>query len=219
MRKLKNYTEGEALEIIAEVTKKLAPNFTFGYYDIDDLIQEGQILALKIIDNGTYDESRPLKNFLYVYLRSRYINLRRDKYFRHTPPCKACPLNDPKLLCSTNGCSGFADKMECDKYNMWVTLNNAKRNLVDPIDIDNVDDDVESGMRENGYLLEGQEGNEIAAYIDNYLPMDMRTDYLKMISNYGVKHTHKVKISSDRVKEIQAAVSGILVSYYDQETW
>lgn len=218
MRKLKNYTETETLDIIQEVCKKLAPNFTFGYYDVDDIIQEGQILALKAIDSGAYDENRPLRNFLFVYLKNRFINLKRDKYYRATPPCKSCPLYDPQFKCSLNGCSGFADMMECDKYNVWVTLNNSKRNLIDSIDIDNVNDDNESNMRENGYLLENEETNEIKEYIDTYLPIEMRADYLKILSNYGVKHSHKVKINNERVKEVQVMVSGILVQYYESKT-
>jgi hypothetical protein len=218
MIKLKNYSDNEALAIIDEVVGKIAKNFTFGYFDEDDIAQEGRILALNAINSGAYDESRPLKNFLFVFLRNRFINLKRDKYYRATPPCNACPFFDKNLKCSLNACTAFEDKMECDKFNVWTTLNASKRNLIDPIDIDSVDMEGEKSMLELVYTEETQEKNEMGTYIDERLPLDMRADYLKLLSNYGVRHSHKVKIATARVREIQTVVSGIMEDFYANRT-
>jgi hypothetical protein len=218
MKKLKNYSEAEILKTIDDVVKTISPNYTFGYYDVDDISQEARILAVNAIDNGKYDETRPLRNFLCVFLKNRLLNLRRDKYFRHTPPCYGCPFYDPKLTCTTNMCKEFDDKMECERYNLWSTLNNSKKNLVDPIDIDGVDMERENTMVSNGYYLEEHTKGEMEIYIDRFLPISMRADYLKILSNYGVKYSQQVKLPKDRVKEIQITVSGILENYYANKT-
>lgn len=219
MKSLKNYSNDEVLAIIDDVVKTLAPNFAFGYYDADDIAQEGRMWALKAIDEGKYDESRPLRNFLCVFLKNRMINIKRDKYFRHTPPCYQCPLYDPKMTCTTNQCKGFEDKMECERYNLWTNLNTSKKNLVDPIDIDGVDMERENTMVGKSYYVEQQTRTEMEEYIDRYLPISMRADYLKLLSNQGVKQSQQIKIPKERVKEIQVTVSGILDSYYVTKTW
>lgn len=218
MKQLNNYSESEVLKIIDDVVGIIAPNFAFGYFDVDDIAQEARILAMDIINEGKYDEKRPLRNFLFVYLKSRLINLRRDKYFRHTLPCTTCPLYDPKCLKSTNACAGFADKMECERYNLWYSLNSAKKNLIDPIDIDSVNSDNESEMIEQGYLLEGQVSSELAEYIDTKLPLSFRADYLKMLSNYGVRFSQRTKLNTKRIKEIQGVVKNIVEEFNASRT-
>ncbi len=219
MKSLKNYSSDEVLAIIDDVVKMLSPNFAFGYYDADEMAQEGRMMALKAIDEGKYDETRPLRNFLCVFLKNRMINIKRDKYFRHTPPCYGCPFFDPKMKCSTNQCAEFEDKMECERYALWTNLNTAKKNLVDPIDIDGVDIERENTMVEKSYYTEAQTRGEMETYIDKYLPISMRADYLKLLSNQGVKQSQQIKIAKDRVREIQVTVSGILDSYYATKTW
>lgn len=53
---------------------------TFGCYDLEDLRQEARVECLLALEK--YDGKRPLPNFLRTCVKSRYINLRRNKFHR-----------------------------------------------------------------------------------------------------------------------------------------
>lgn len=218
MKKLKNYSEEQALAIIDKVVGQLSKQFKFGYYDVDDLKQEGTILALDVINDGRYDEDRPLENFLRVYIKSRFINLKRNKYFRTAMPCHACPLYDELCKKTTNQCMGFTDKMECDKYNTWFTLNHTKKNLVDCVNIGDIDDENERGMKENFEVEEKFETEQLKDYIDEHLPAEMRADYLKMITNFGAKPSHQAKLTKQRQELIRHTVQELIKEFYGRQS-
>jgi DNA-directed RNA polymerase specialized sigma24 family protein len=58
--------------------------------------------------------------------------------------------------------------------------NIAKLNVIQPIALDVVDDERESGMWAWGQILEEQEMNEMIEIIDRELPVYFRADYLRM---------------------------------------
>lgn len=68
------------LEIITTVAAKLAPKYTFGYYGVDDICQEGIIMGYEALPR--YDNKRPLPNFIYVHINNRLKTFKRDNYFR-----------------------------------------------------------------------------------------------------------------------------------------
>jgi len=72
--------ETEVLKTIEKVTKSLAPKYTFGYLDVEDIAQIATIEALRALDK--YDESRPLENFLFIFVANRLKNYKRDNYYR-----------------------------------------------------------------------------------------------------------------------------------------
>jgi hypothetical protein len=218
MKPLKNYSEAQALEIINRVSGQLGKKFAFGYYAVDDLKQIGWMLANKAIEDGSYDESRPLENFLRVYLRNRFINLKRDKYFRAAMPCDACPLYDKLCKQTTNQCMGFTDKMECEKYAKWHLLNHTKKNLIDGVNIGDVDDEGETQMKTESFAEGNAEKNELSEYIDERLPAEMRADYLKIITNYGAKPSHQAKVSAARQEAIRHMVQKLMGEYYGRPT-
>lgn len=215
---MKNYSETEALAIIEKVVTQLSKQFKFGYYDQEDLKQEGTIFALKAIEDGAYDEDRPLENFLRIFIKNRFINLKRNKYFRTAMPCHACPLYDEFCKKTTNQCEGFTDKMECDKYNTWFTLNHTKRNLVDCVNIGNVNDEEEERMKENFLVEDTFDIKELKDYLDEHLPAEMRADYLKMITNHGAKPSHQAKLSKQRQELIRHTVQELMKEYNGRQS-
>ena len=65
--------ESEVILALTKAINLLAPSFTFGYYDIEDIKQEAYIFGLESL--ARYDRSRPIENFLYSHIKNRLINL------------------------------------------------------------------------------------------------------------------------------------------------
>lgn len=70
----------QQLQTIIKVIDRIAPKYTFGYYELDDIKQESYIICLEALPK--YDQSRPLENFLSRHLSNRLKTLIRDKYSR-----------------------------------------------------------------------------------------------------------------------------------------
>jgi len=62
------------------IAEKLAPKYTFGYFEKEDIIQEAIIFGLEAYQS--WDQKRPLENFLSVCMSRKLKNFKRDKYFR-----------------------------------------------------------------------------------------------------------------------------------------
>jgi RNA polymerase sigma factor (sigma-70 family) len=63
-----------------KVINRIAPKYTFGYYDVDDIKQEAYIICFEALEK--YDPSRPFENFISKHLSNRLKTLIRDKYSR-----------------------------------------------------------------------------------------------------------------------------------------
>ena len=190
-----NFTEEQVLCIIDKVVNALASAFRFGYFDTDDIKQTGRLFALQALEK--YDTSRKLEPFLYVHVRNRLISFKRDKLRRHELPCRACPFFDPELKKSTNQCALFADKMECDKYNRWKVRNDSKANIMEPADIENINDEREKNMRSCNDIVDTANLNEMIHKIDTMLPASMRGDYLKMRAGISIPKQRRMKIKEE----------------------
>ena len=53
----KGLTESEVLDIINRTVNYLAPGFQFGYFDSEDMKQEGTIFCLEALDSFNFDKS------------------------------------------------------------------------------------------------------------------------------------------------------------------
>ena len=70
----------QQLQTIMRVIERIAPRYTFGYYDVDDIKQESYIICMEGLSK--YDNSRPFENFISKHLSNRLKTLIRDKYSR-----------------------------------------------------------------------------------------------------------------------------------------
>ncbi len=202
--------EKEVLGVIDRVVNILAFNFKFGYFDIDDMKQQGRMYALEALPRYNPDMGN-LHNFLRSHIRNRFLNLHRDKLSRHQPPCQGCPFYDPNCQQSKNKCTAFVDKLECDKYAGWEKRNGAKRSLVEPLDISGIRDEKEKNMRNNVDIPEIVTKAELMDIIDNNLPVNMRSDFKKMMED--------VSVSKQRRDKVISAIRKIVEEHYDGETW
>ena len=81
-------TEEEVLETIEKIANKLCYKFKFGYHGVEDMKQQATLFALEGLDS--YDEKRPLENFLWTHVRNRLFNYKRDNFERPDKPCFSC---------------------------------------------------------------------------------------------------------------------------------
>ena len=88
----KGMTEDEVLSSIDLVANRLASKFRFGYHSIDDMKQQARIFALEALDIYDNTKGTTLDTFLWLYVRNRLCNFKRDNYER-PKPCLNCPLN------------------------------------------------------------------------------------------------------------------------------
>lgn len=109
-----------------------------------------------------------------------------------------------------------ANKLKTFKRDNYIRLNasskhcESKKNLMEPLSINNVDDEQESGMKIGDYVVTSIVDAEMFKIIDNNIPAELRTDYLKL--------KHGQKILKSRKKLIEDSVIEIL-ERYGYETW
>lgn len=183
-------TTPEQLETIVLVAKKLSQKYTFGYYDKSDIEQEAIIIGLSKLSK--YNEScGGLQTFMYTVIGNALKNFKRNKYHR---------LISKK--CSEPNCDG--DKRNCASCFSRANYVAAKKNIMSPYDIEHAKS-VEDSCHANSQL-ENLEMTETLSIIDEKLPIEMRTDYLKM--------REAIKIPKSRRLAIEAKIMEILENYY-----
>lgn len=164
--------EESFVEAVKKITQKLSYKFKFGYHDVDDMKQQATIFALEALER--YDKDRPLENFLWTHVRNRLFNYKRDNYQRPDKPCVSCPLYDPLLKNSTNACSKYENKIDCDLYRQWSERNDRKKNLVQASSPLNEERPSKSNTVNN------LSDKEIVSIIENNLSYEYREIYLRL---------------------------------------
>jgi len=191
-------SEQDFLDATERVLGLLAQKFRFGYHASEDIKQQGFLFAVKAMNKGKYDPSRPLENFLYIYLRNQFINYKRDNYFRNDPPCTSCIFHDAKR----RKCMAFDSKAECEKLQNWEKMNVIKRSLMTPLDVEGISD---GALQKGRDVSLDVELTELELLIDSELPMHLRADYLRLKSQQPVPKLRK--------QQVRAAIMEILDKY------
>jgi len=182
-------TEAEVVEIIDVIGNKLASKFRFGYHETDDIKQQIFIFALKGLEK--YDNVRPLENFLYIHVKNRLCNLKRDKFERLDKPCLTCPAYD---LALPSQCAVYNNKENCELYDGWFRRNGAKKNLMNAVNITTVSDKMEESMRMPDKAFDDVVRAEIWRVVDAELPVDMRHDFKKFTGGISISKGSRTKL-------------------------
>jgi len=201
------YTEADVLDCIHRAVSSLVSNFRFGYYDEDDLRQEGFIFACEALHR--FDPNNPKKcgltNFLRIHVRHKFLNLRRDKLHRNSPPCSACPFKTTQVVArnadfthSQQECAEFEDRMECPKWMGWNTRNQAKRSLVESCDVSKV---THVAPLEDSDVCTRLSHAELLQRVSDQIPLVLRADYRRLIEG--------ARLSKPKREAVIAAVRGI----------
>lgn len=181
MTKKKNnkIDEQTFLKVLDNISKRLAYKFKFGYHSFEDMKQQAAIFALEGLER--YDNSRPLENFLWTHVRNRLFNYKRDNYQRPDKPCLKCRFYDPKCSKSTNQCSEYKNKDNCEEYSSWNNRNSNKKNIMKP---SSIEDSAE--LASSGSLIDLIDDKQIIDILDKEIESEFRETYLKL------KHGEKV---------------------------
>lgn len=165
-----NYSEQDVLDIFDRIAGRLAHKFRFGYHDIEDMKQQAIIFAIEALER--YDNSRPLENFLWIHVRNRLFNYKRNNYGRPDPPCKKCPLN----AYIDGECVAFSDMMDCEFYSRWQERNTTKKTLMQ------TKESHDLYSRDNADTLDS---SELFRRIDKAMPVSLREDWIRF--THGAK--------------------------------
>jgi len=172
-------TENEVVEIINKIARRLSTIFRFGYYSADDIFQEAWIIAIEGLNRYSVQKG-PLENFLWIHVRNRLCNFKRNKYERLEKPCKRCIYD-------------CEESPLCEIYNKWLKRRDSKKNLVDMIDLNCVDDKYEKNMK---IVNEYGDIDHLSEIIDKFLPPQYRRDYLQMIGGIYVPKKRRIEIQN-----------------------
>jgi hypothetical protein len=178
--------EGSGIFIINHVVNNLAPQFRFGYYTYNDMIQYGWQFALETLAKGLYDATMPLEKYVYVGVFRKLFNLKRDKYFRNQPPCAGCPLRHKT---DKNLCTAHTDKMECEIYHEWSKAATDKRILMGASH-----EYIENFNPANH--IDEVEVTELYDLIDDRLAPELRSDYRRLLDGVAVPETRRKHVRS-----------------------
>jgi len=184
----KGMTEEQVLAIFDEVIKKVASKYKFGSFELADVKQEALLAAFKGLEY--YDEKRPLANFIFVHIKNRLYNFKRDNYIRLEKPCIRCPIAAYK-----NGeCTAYTNLEDCKWYAKWLKRNSIKRNLTHTLEYTQVNATSEANMEYGDNMVEYINSKEILSLIDKELPINLRKTYLQMISGDKVSKKDRMEV-------------------------
>ena len=197
-------TEEQVVQIINNISNRLANKFKFGYHDIDDMKQQARLFAWEGIEN--YDGVRPLENFLWTHVRNRLYNFKRNNFGRPDKPCDSCPYFD---IAHENDkgypCKAYDDHEECDLYMGWFKRNTAKRNIMNTAQLD-------LEVRQSDAIEEMLDKKQIFNLIDKSIPVHYREDWIRFINN--------LKLSKAKRESLVATIVGILKeNKIDEKAW
>ena len=200
-----NVSEEEFLVVLDNISKRLAYKFQFGYHSFEDMKQQAAIFALEGLEK--YDNKRPLENFLWTHVRNRLFNYKRDNYQRPDKPCISCKFYDKHCKQSTNQCLEYSNKDDCEEYNAWNQRNSSKKNIMKPVGIDDVSENMDISQK-NYSILDVVANEQIVDLLDRAIPAQHRETYLKL------KHGDKV-YKSDLIKLIKIIKTILSENNYD----
>lgn len=154
----------EQLETIQRIARRISYKYTFGHYDLEDIQQEAIMFGIEALKR--YNPELPLENYLYVSIKNRLFNFKRDNYHRRACACGECK---PCLKRET------------------------KRNILEPISIGLISDINES---QTYVTSEEYDVKEIQNLLDENLPAEHREDYLKIQAGVKVPYATKKRIQN-----------------------
>jgi DNA-directed RNA polymerase specialized sigma24 family protein len=192
----KGIDEEALIQIINRVANKLARKFRFGYHGVDDMKQQARMIAWQSLDK--WDGIRSLETFLWACVHNGLFNYKRDNFERPDNPCYDCVY----ATSDKPTCRHYEDLEECPSYGGWISRNTLKRNLMTPIELDDVKDSREKHMKLSDASDDVAEANELRKLIDRHLPVQYRHDFLKMLNG--------IKVSKPRKTQIQQIIREIL---------
>lgn len=194
----------KVIEAVEKFSGYLASVYKFGFFEIDDLKQEAMVRAFQVVNNGTYDESKDLDQYLFTAVKNHFKNIHRKYRQKNEPPCLTCPLFDPGFKSSLNQCREYADKNDCEPFNSFNNKYKNRQSLLQPADIASISETDKEQLVIEYNLLDDLAQTELYDYVDKNISPEIRSDFLRMLSG--------IKISSENTKRVQKEIALILIN-------
>lgn len=160
-----------------ENSVQMLRHHTFASLDTEDIEQEVRLMCLQAIRSGKFNpERQTLSAFLYVWSRSKLLNMHRNLVRRTDGGCARCRNQD---FCEPGGCK---------VHKRWERVNNAKASLSAPNSL---------GSNVHLHFSNEDSQNDIAvslSLIDEILPADLRADWLQMRDGVSLPASRRVKV-------------------------
>lgn len=194
-----NMTESTVLEIIDKICEKISYKFVFGFYTRDDIKQQAWIFAIEGLEK--YKPEFPLENFLWVHVKNRLCNFKRNNYTRLDKPCLKCPLK--AYIKDRDLCTAYSRKQDCSFYSRWESNNLTKQNIVKPINIGVVAEHQESCMSMQNSFIDQLGCKEIIDIIEENLSVEYRPYWLHLKAGIKLYKEDQNKLHDEIVKILQ----------------
>lgn len=181
MKLPRSLTEAQVLEVVEEIVTKLSQKLVFGFYDMEDIQQEGRVRALTT-GLETFDDSRftdaemvkALERFLRIHVTTRMKNFKRDNMGRSEKPVNP------------------------DRVENWEKVNKRRRNIMRPASIHEITHEFPLQTS----VAEDIHHSHLMELINKNLPIDLRTDFLRMCDG--------VRIPKPRQSKVREAIAEII---------
>lgn len=180
----RSLTERQVLEVIEEIVTKLSPKLKFGFYDMEDIQQEGRIRAmttgLETFDDTRFTDAemvKALERFLRIHVTTRMKNFMRDNMGRSEKPINP------------------------DRVENWEKVNKRRRNIMRPASIHEISHEFH-GFPLQTSAVEEIHHTHLMDLINKNLPIELRTDFLRMCDG--------VRIPKPRQSKVREAIAEII---------
>jgi len=184
-----NMTEEQVLNHIDTAVKAVARRYQFGYYDSDDMFQQGRLFCLEVLHK--FDPARgSLENFLKTHLRYRFLNLQRQKLSRTDSPCELCQFND------SGECIAFNNEDECEKCKAWRQRNESKKSLMNTFPVEE-----DFTLSETFDIPTKLTLQEIFNWVDENLPANLRQDFRRIVDGGTIPKQRRKTVFS-KIRQI-----------------
>lgn len=179
--------EKELLAILDNIANSLASTYKFGYHEIEDMKQQARLIGLEGLKN--YDGKRPLENFLWIHIRNRLYNFKRDNYFRPEKPCDKCPLFQ------NQSCIQFRNQMDCELYAKWKERTEKRKSLMSNVEHN------DSNYDDNN-ILDQLDTKHLFETVDYNMPIELR--------EYWIRFIHGLKLPKSKKEQVFMEINFIL---------
>jgi len=174
-------TEESVVAVFNDVLKRISSKFKYSFNSKEDIQQNGMIHCIQAMDR--YEPGRPLENFLMVNLHNRFCNDLRNNSHRIDTPCQTCPLFNVQDKRLNDQCEEFEQKESCVSYSLFMARNEAKRNVLNMIDISDVLHDDSHRVEKNMVIEEKEDighAREVIEVIERDLPVENREAWIRL---------------------------------------
>lgn len=142
-------------------------------------------LGKNILEKFDSNRGSSLESILWVHIRNRLHNFKRDNFVRPEKPCDSCPIN----AYINNKCQAFSNLLECEPYSLWVNKNESKKSLVsDTVSQQDIHDHRANPVEDVIFT------KQIYKIVNDNIPVSMREDWIRFSNKLKIQKNKREKL-------------------------